>query len=201
MDQRIKVISFSVGVIILGLFSYLIYNNSIYSSKIDFLIAPSVSTVKLDGKKINPTKTYNIKPGKHMVTVSYDGFTGETIDMQFNKGEKKTALTALVSNSSATKNWYLNHPDDQKIAEGVSSRQFTQASQQQVAQNPIIKLLPWTGPNFEYRIDYGNLPDVKGVVLTITAPDEKSKTDALNWIKSQGYDPASFTIKYITESP
>ena len=201
MNKRAKIIVFSVTLAVFGLYGFFIYDSSVYSSKINFLIAPSVSTVNLDGKKINPSKTYNVKPGNHTITVSYNGFTSETINMQFSKGEKKTAMTALISNSSTTKDWYLNHPSDQKIAEGVSSRQFTQASQQQVAQNPIIKLLPWTGPDFEYRIDYGSLPDIKGVVLTITAPDQKSKNDALAWIKSQGYEPASFTIRYITESP
>ena len=109
----------------------------------------------------------------------------------------------MVSNSPSTANWYYNHPSDEKIAEGISSNESTVASQEAVQAVPLIKLLPFTGPDFEYQINYGSKSGSSSPipVIYITAQSQQAQQDALAWIRSMGYDPSKMTIEYINALP
>lgn len=64
----------------------------------------------------------------------------------------------------------------------------------------LIHLLPFHSGGGEflvsYDLKYSGLDTIP--IVIITAPDQKSKNDALAWIKLVGADPSKYQIRYIT---
>ena len=69
-----------------------------------------------------------------------------------------------------------------------------------VRNDKLISVLPFHAGGSEFLVSY----DLKyeGLTVTpviiITAPDQKSKNDAITWIKLVGADPSKYQIRYIT---
>ena len=74
---------------------------------------------------------------------------------------------------------------------------------QNIQSNSLVKLLPFFGPNFEYRVDYdiNYATNPSSIVINITGPTAQSQQDAISWIKSQGYSINNLNINYITAQP
>jgi hypothetical protein len=66
--------------------------------------------------------------------------------------------------------------------------------------NQIFGELPFVGPAAEYQIT--ELTKVSGnssgPAMLISAPDSSARQDALNWIRSQGFNPSAYIIQYQT---
>jgi hypothetical protein len=141
-----------------------------------------------------------VKPGTYHITVSHKGFSSVTQTITIQKNHSKTVDFVLVSNSSSTSNWYYTHLDDAKAAEGISDRETDQLSTQSLSNAPLIQLLPFVAGGLEFRVDYGNEPGAKAgePIIYITAPDEQSQQDGVAWIKSLGFNPSEYRIKFVT---
>ena len=68
--------------------------------------------------------------------------------------------------------------------------------------NQLIKLLPFTGPYFEYKIDflYTFNNNSAEPIITIAPKTTSATQDALNWIKGMGFDPSALNIHILTPS-
>lgn len=192
-------------VVFIIVFVFLIYysiRQSTYTAKIDLLVAPASSKILINGHG-RGSGTINAKPGTYKITVSMTGFSADTVTISVAKNQTKSVGIVLVSDSPSTEGWYLNHPSDEKIAEGISSKQNVAAAQQAVSSVPLIKLLPFTGPNFEYQINYGSKTGSNSPIpiIYITAQSQQADQDALAWIRSVGYDPSKMTIEYVNAAP
>jgi len=180
---------------------YTVRENS-YTAKINLLVAPAESKILINGQG-RGSGLIRVKPGKYKITVTMSGFSTYTITVNALKGQTKLVGAVLVSNSPTTANWYYNHPSDEKIAEGISSKANMAASQQAVQTVPLIQLLPFTGPGFEYQINYGSEPGSSSAIpiIYITAQSQQAQQDALAWIRTVGYNPSKMTIQYINALP
>ncbi len=70
--------------------------------------------------------------------------------------------------------------------------------------NSFLQLLPYTGPNFEYRVSYTIIYNSQNnpiPVVQVTAPNQQAQNDALSWVASQGYTPQNIDIQEITGQP
>lgn len=175
---------------------------SALSAKVLVQAAPEKSTITLDGKKIRPGQ-HSIRPGTHTLVISKAGFASFSTTFKVAKDEKRFVGTALTPNSPETANWYQTHPADAKIAEGISSKNSDQSSQDAQAKLPIIKSLPFVDQL--YRIDYGrsqaqpNNPD--SVALYIKYYSDAGKQQALQYLEHKGVNPTKTEIIYINASP
>ena len=90
-------------------------------------------------------------------------------------------------------------PADQKKVLLDAQSQYSQA----IFNNKLVQLLPFTGPNFEYKITY--TVDYSGAtpmpVFIITAPDNQSQQDGLAWINGQGFKTSDLKLQYVTATP
>lgn len=196
--RNIRNVIIVVGALLVCLVIYFVHLHSL-SAKIVVTIAPTDSKVSINGKH-GRSGTNRVKPGAYTVTVSKKGFSSVSQKVSVKKGDKKTVGIALSPNSAATSNWYLKHPDDARIAEGISSNNNDKLAQQSKQNAPLIQLLPFVGGGLEFRVDYGNLPGSQSgtPVIYITAPSPQAQQDGLNWINSLGYDLSNYNIKFVT---
>jgi hypothetical protein len=204
IEQNNKRLYLVIGlsVLVFILFALYIVRLQIYSAKVNIVVTPSESSVTINGK---PTKagTYRVKPGSYVVRASLSGFTSSSVTVKAIKNQTVGAGVALTSNSSSTSNWYFTHPKDEQISEGISSHSNDVLSQQALQKVPLISLLPFTGPNFDYQINYGNQNGANAgtPIIYISASTTSGYQEALTWIKAQGYDPSKLDIQQSTPIP
>jgi hypothetical protein len=171
-----------------------------YTATINITVTPSVATITLNGQHASNGKN-KVKPGNYTVTASYKGFTTVSKQVSAQKGQTATVGIILESNSPLTASWYQSHSKDQTTAEVIAGRDFDTKAAQQAKSQPIINLLPYIGPGFEYRIDYGLKPsDSSNPVIYIQTDSDQGKQDALDWIKNQGFNPSTLNIQYVDQA-
>ena len=181
---------------------FFIAHDQSFSSKIDITVAPTESHITLNGKTVH-NDTVKVRPGTYKVTASLAGFTTLSKTITVKADDTASVGLVLVSDSSTTATWYSSHPEDEQIAEGISSDNNDTLAQQSVQNVPLIRQLPFIGPGSEFRIDYGSQPgaDANNPTIYITAPTTQAQQDAVTWIKNQGYDPTKLDIQYVTAQP
>jgi hypothetical protein len=203
MISNKKIFPWIVALILVfgGLIYYTVREES-YTAKINLVVTPASSKITLNGKS-HGQGTIRVKPGNYKIVVSKAGFSSDTYSTTVKKGAISQVGIVLISNSISTAGWYFTHPTDEQVAEGISSRENTAAAQEAVDAVPLIKLLPFTGPGFEYQINYGSKPgsDSAIPIIYITAQSPQAQQDALAWIRTVGYDPSKMTIQYINALP
>lgn len=190
----------TIGLLLIGSGGGLFYayRQSTYTAAVDIEATPLSSSVSIDGHHANQGVT-KLKPGTLTITVSLSGFNKFTKRVAVVKGDNKYVGAILKSNNADTANWYETHPADQTMAEKIASKQFDATSQKQVAAEPFLKEIPYIAAGFEFKVDYGvPAPGSNKPIIIIQADTQTARADALTWIRSRGYDPATLNIVYTT---
>ncbi len=202
MDNKKKIyIIVSLIFILIFMLVFVLHSRSL-SVKVKLVIAPSVARLTINNKVVSPG-TIRVKPGTYTVIGTMNGFALSSKTVTVKKGDSIQVGLALSSNSASTSNWYSAHPGDESIAEGISGYNNDVLYQQSSENAPIIKILPFTGPDFAYRIDYGTPAGANAnkPIIYITAPDSSGQQEAQAWMKSQGYDTSKLDIQYVIGQP
>lgn len=196
-DRR-KILLVIISTISIALVVTAVIWTRLYSSKITIQISPADSVVTINGKR-RAQGTINVRPGTYSVVGSRQGFESQSKSVSVVKAEIKYVGLLLVSNSPATANWYIDHPSDAKILEGISSNNYDLFSTEQTKKYPLIKSLPFIDQL--YRVDYGRSQaspnNLTAVGFYVKYYSELGKQQALEWLKFKGYEPESLEIIYI----
>jgi hypothetical protein len=160
------------------------FNKSL-SSSIGVSSNPNIiKAYKVQGKEINITLTIPLNSSQtYAISIKniYDTSGQHIADQRFVFTPRSVGTTPLSQDQSQA---LLN----QQV-------QYSQS----VENNALLQLLPFVGPNFEYRVDYGS--QGAQTVIEITAANANAQQDAVAWIKNQGFDPSTLDIQYITGQP
>jgi hypothetical protein len=162
-------------------------------------VQPAVPTdinVTIDGGKVNSNGKVAVKPGKHTVTAKRSGFADKTQDVNVKTGETKTVRLLLTPINDEGYTWARNHPEAFSEYEAQSSATFDTNSVDLTKKYPLIAQLPEIHPT--WRVDYGKSVahpnDSNSLAIIITHGGDFGKQSALDWIKSQGFNPADYEI-------
>lgn len=181
--------------------SYVIWQNSQKTATIRIMVVPTNSVIKINGV-VSGQGIIKIRPGNYTISVFRSGFSTQTKQFDLVKGSNVFYGVILSSNTSSTSNYYLINTSEERMAESIVGYQNKYNAAQATLREPIIKLLPHYGPGLEYRVDYANNPaDSTLPIIEITAPTPIARQDALNWIKSKGYDLTYLDIAFINQAP
>jgi hypothetical protein len=179
---------------VLAVAGYNIWYNSVYSATISLTYAPTSATATINDKPIQSGQT-KVKPGTYEVVIKKDGFATNSSTVNASKGQTSTITVSLLSNDASTADWYANNPGDQTINEAVGAANAETSESQLEATFPVSKILPLTGPT--YAADYGSSPDKTGqFAIFITYYTDTGKQDALDAIRSLGYNTSDYEIIY-----
>jgi hypothetical protein len=175
MKNHIKLYA-TAGIVLLVVIIFWAVKQSSYTAELDISIAPAGSNLKINGHG-SDGRVVKLKPGKYTLTVSHTGFADGKSVVTINKGDKRFTGFVLEPNTAASSDWYQTHPDDQKLAEKISSQTFDQIGAQQLEKLPILKSLPFIDQLF--RVDYGqsvaraNDPTAVAIYITYYSPEGK----------------------------
>lgn len=198
MRQKLIIVGvISAIVLLFGISIWSAQKNAKRSATIDVEVVPTESQIQINNKRAKVGKQ-KIEPGNLTITVSKTGFITETRQVTAKAKVESFIGISLVPNTAATNDWYVVHPEDAQKAEGISSQNFDVASSA-LANNPLVKRLPFIGAGFEFRIDYGAPRDPNNPgqpIIYIQAATVSGRQDGLQWIKSFGYDPATMDIVF-----
>ena len=115
------------------------------------------------------------------------------------------AYEVVVTNNRLQKTAFIKI-SRHKIAEQRIELQTTaekQAVKNYEEANNLIKYLPYTGRTGDYRVSYAyqTSTDMARPIIIITLANQGAKSQALDWIKSLGFDPNHLQISYQAGNP
>lgn len=182
-----------------GFFAFRAYSNRDKTALISIEFAPKSASAVIGENNIKQG-AQKVLPGTYNIVISKNGFKTKKITVTLKKGDNGYTGVVLESDSPDTKDWFDRHPDDQKLAEKISSRNYD-AESDKASKIPILADLPFVGPGEYFRIDYNGLTDKGQASISITFVDEESKDDALLWMETQGYKAADYDIAFVFKQP
>lgn len=199
-----KIISILISLIVvavLGMGVFWVIQSRQRTASVTIEVVPTGSTITINSKKTRQG-LQKIKPQTVTVTAEKDGFETYSQTFVLNKGSKGYFGIALTPNSPSTENWYREHPEDQQLAESISSQETDRTATALDYSAPIVKALPFIGPGFQFKIDYGTLnPDgsMDRPVIFIRAISPEGREAALDWIRNRGFDVSDYKIIFNPE--
>jgi hypothetical protein len=158
--------------------------------QIDVEVAPAGADISIDGQKWDSGLS-DIDIGPHKIRVSLDGFKPHETTVDVTQAEKAYVGVVLRSGSDDTKGWYTDHPDDQKIAEGIGDHVNDSRNQGVSTKYPIFSRLPAVfGDGHDGLIKIESEAALEGAgkpSIGVYAAGPQQRRVALEWIQSRGY--------------
>lgn len=201
MNKAQKKLLIIGGIIIavLGL-AYLTYQNILSSQRGTIVVEsiPEDLKLTLNGKRISSSGKQTITPGNYTLEGERSGFANTKIEITVEKKSNQPVRMYLLPNSPEGEEWVKNHPKEAAKLEGVVGQRLEKATQQAIAKNEFITELPYIGPGFFFRIDYGppnansKFPDQPNIYITGETAEKRDM--ALTWMRSHGYNPDTMNI-------
>ncbi len=205
MDDRTKQIRifFFAAIVVFVLYgAYAVLTNIRHAQMAPIAVQSAPSGVKLtfNGHNVSNSGTVYVSPGSYTWKATRDHFKTRTGSFSAKKGVSQNLYVYLQPSDSQGSQYLQEHPTEAYKIEGLTGTASDQSAAQQVDIQPFIEQLPFIGPGFEYRVDYGTTPDKAqypsqpGVYISTNT--DQGKQDARDWIVSQGFNPAKMNIVY-----
>lgn len=177
------------------LFSLSVVISRIGKQPISIAVFPSNSSVYINNRQYNPGVVY-LGSGSYVISAQKSGWSSP--NQKITVTNKPVSVVLLLDPISHTAiDWLKGNKEAQVERESLAGVQASLRGLSVVDTNPIIKLLPYTDISGPFGIDYGYIgDDVTKVYLLISYSSPNGRQKAFEWIRSKGYDPTSFTIRY-----
>lgn len=126
-------------IVIFGILIYFSINH--HFATINLLFTPISATATIDGKTYS-SGNIRITPGHHELIIEKYGFETISTTLDLSPNQTTSAHFILNPNTDFTANWYNEHPDDAKLAEGINTYAFDSASAKLYQSYPALSKLP-----------------------------------------------------------
>ncbi|HEX8762206.1 MAG TPA: hypothetical protein VF733_00410 [Candidatus Saccharimonadales bacterium] len=160
---------------------------------------PKTLKLTLNGKEIS-NKGATVQPGTYTLEGSSTGFRTEKVTVTVKVKETKKVNMYLKPVTRQAQDSIAKDEDQALKLEAEGGREFNESVNKATNQNPFIKELPYIGPGFSWRIDYGapdGLNDKKypgEPVIFIRSKTTADQESALTWMRNSGYDPDKMNL-------
>ena len=197
--QKVLVFLIPISLIFIIFTAYLF--TTIYSAKVEVLIAPKSAELYIDGKKYSNNGVFSVSPGEKEITIKANGFQEYKQKKNFTKQTTNYIYTWLDP-TEENKNYYNEHSDEQDLVETIA-QQGTVLEGEKYNNDPIFKITPVR--NFKLGFSASASRDEKDfnkITLTIdlmTCRDnqvENLKKVAESYFRQKGINLSKYQIKY-----
>ena len=188
--------------LVLALIFVLITINLNYSAKLDILVVPTDSTIKINGTEYENGLYENIHVGRAKVQISKEGFDSQEFEIDLKRDEETRIYTYLQGNEE----WYRDIDEQtQYLIDIINEYNGEQQTLQLVDKYPIMSVIPMVVEKYSnnyteyvsYRIDGGKFSDCEQeFCLKITDISGGNYNRAIETIRSSGYNPDDYVIIY-----
>ena len=199
-----KLNSFSQKILLLGLSAFVLLVLVAFGvwafrpkAELIVMVAPSKATIRLDGKKIQ-NGARKVRAGKHTIELSADGLETKTQEFEISANETKS-INLYLTGENGDFSYYLNDEEDIKLLALIGDEEATHFISEYYKAKTITELLP-----LKIVKDYGKSSSklengtdcARSYCLKITDSGAVLKDEMFAKIKSLGYDPEDYEIKY-----
>lgn len=197
--QKVLVFLIPISLIFIIFTAYLF--TTIYSAKVEVLIAPKSAELYIDGKKYSNNGVFSVSPGEKEITIKANGFQEYKQKKNFTKQTTNYIYTWLDP-TEENKNYYNEHSNEQDLVETIA-QQGTVLEGEKYNNDPIFKITPVR--NFKLGFSASASRDEKDfnkITLTIdlmTCRDnqvENLKKVAESYFKQKGINLSKYQVKY-----
>jgi|GEM_PF-1014319 hypothetical protein len=205
--KPVIIISIAVAIfVVLPIIIFLFFKVFTSDTHIKFLCAPSQVYISIDNKDktlIKSGTTFSTTAGKHTITVTKSDYASYTGTINVDKGQTKSYAVVLTGLTDAAKQAEAADLTDE-IAQTWSGHDFNSYNNNLSKKYPIMKVLPYVKQSDDssliYKIYAESSSDNFYISIYLNTCSSYSynlyKDDAISWIKSKGFDPSSYIIKY-----
>lgn len=196
--------SLAFVIVILAISLTFLIIDKINSATISVTIAPSIATVKIDGKEYSAIGTYKMPPGEYDVEISADGFQTKTQKLIALDNETTSLLTYLDP-TDENSDWYDTHEEDALIMGETKNAQTIEVVQKLVEDNPILSKLPYVveyytddyGTKYQYTISYELIDADSKFKIMIKDYMGNGRDLAMKWLRENTSETALSNVEYI----
>ena len=185
-----------------------IMSRSATNATIEIHVVPLDATVTINSKSYGNNDTYNIKPGDYAVVISKDGFPEYSTNITIAPNDHYN-LSHVMKDANGTYDYLANNPDDEQAATAIGDTAWLDYEEQMQKQYPIVNVLPYTdsngdsdNPNIRFTVSNTVEDSQFAVLVSLNTCSSYSadiyKQNALDWIKSQGFNPDDYKIIFKT---
>ena len=200
--RKIKAVASLFIAFVAVLLAYLWFHNRTFNASVIADAVPSDTKVTFNGDRAHNGKN-KVRDGVYSIVFTRNGFRAETRVVAVQKGKSQYVGVVLIPTDPKFANWYSEHPDDAKRAEGISSKNFDAIGENQVSASPFLKLLPFVQPT--WRIDSGisqkYIDDPAKYAIYISFDTDADKQAALKWLEGQNVDITKLEVIYQKRNP
>lgn len=198
LPKNIKFILVLIGLCIVGLIIYGIYQKTTTAGKIAISVnvVPNTASLTIDGTQYPSSGTIYLVPGKsYSVKATMDGFADYTTT-QYIDNTNNSINIALTAVSDSAKQWMQNNQNQYLTNEGQAGASANAAGEAFTAKNPVTQYLPMD--NLVYTLGYRSDPsDPSNMSIIITVDAAQGyRNGAVEKIRSLGYDPTQFKFQF-----
>ena len=167
--------------------------------KLNVLVAPAEANVLLDGSSIKSGERY-VDIGPHKIKITMSGFKSYENIVNITQADETYVGVILDPNSPNTKDWFEDHPDDQKLSEGINDQQVDSSSAEVTRKYPIFVRLPVVFGNgaggltkigSEAALNNSGKPSIG-----IYASTPGQRQQALDWISNRNYTISDLDVVF-----
>lgn len=196
----------TIGIVIaIGIVGYIVYvswQSRDKTATIDIQsIVPDDINITINGEKAASNGKIAVIPGTYTVAAKRSGFADKSQTVEAKAHETTTVRLLLDPINEEGYTWARNHPDAFREYEALQGKLFDETGARMTTKYPLVSHLPET--RTRWRVDYGqsvqhpNDPNAIAITITYGGFDE-DKQNAIDWIKSLGFNPADYEIIYQT---
>jgi len=164
-------------------------------TRVSIKVIPSDAQVFIDGKQSVAGDVY-LKPGTYTFSAKKKGFLEDKLVVIVDSTEESIGLIP-EPNSDEARRWQKDNPALQLQREEIGGKRAALEGEYVAKNTPLIEYLPYTDVSGPFTIDFGSSKSRQyGTFLEINNSSAKGREKALQWIRSKGYDPTDFEIRY-----
>lgn len=187
-------IIFGLLVVFLIVIAIVNYLNTQGKIKVSIQFLPTDAKVYVDGTTITGDTTY-LTPGEHTFVASKAGFADDKQVLSISKDINVVGLAPNPQSNEAIQ--WASDPSIQAQREAIGTIAASSRGNTLTTNNPIITQLPYVDISGPFAIDYGYTgAGNTSIYLSIHDSTPHGRQGAIDWIKSQGFDPATLDIRF-----
>lgn len=184
-----------IGVLVVT-YNVFLFVSRIGETKVVIEAAPKSSLIFINGEPGHTGANY-LSEGEYTIQARMSGFTDAEEKIKLLDKSQNVYLLPEASTEKA-RQYLTDNPGDQTDRVILWDKIAYKNGQATKSKTPIIENLPYTSVGDYFSIDFGPSDNPKiGTELIVSNSSPEGRTNALKWIRQQGYDPTDYYIKFV----
>lgn len=193
--NRVRILYIIGGLfILLTIFGVAVAISRIGKQPVDITVFPEDAVVYINNQPVGG-KTIYLQQGVYVFSAKKTGWSTDTQKVKVSN--KPTSVILLPNPDSQEANDWLSNPEVQTQRESFGGEQANLRGINMRSANPIVNYLPYSDTSGPFEINYGYVGgDIMRIYLIVDYSTPNGRQKALGWIRSKGYNPTTFTIRF-----